>query len=52
MIVGFFIINCALAIIETLQNPILGDNFGMDVKWASYIFLVSLSFFPLAAVAM
>ena len=52
MIPAFFVINCMFAAIETLQNPILADNFGMSVKWAAYIFLASLIFFPVSVLAM
>ena len=52
MIVAFFVINCMFAAVETLLNPILSDNFGMEVAWISYMFLASLSFFPLAVLTM
>jgi len=52
MIAAFFVINCMFAAVETLQNPILADNFGMSVEWASYIFFISLFFFPVAVLTM
>ena len=52
MIATFFVINSMFAAIETLQNPILADNFGMSVKWGSYIFFISFFFFPVAVLAM
>jgi len=39
---AFFVINWAFTILETLQNPILSDTFGLNIKYTSYVFIGTL----------
>ena len=38
----FFVVNTFFAVLETEENPILSDNFGLDIKYSSYIIMGSL----------
>ena len=42
LIVAFFVINWYFAVLETLENPILSDNFGFSIEYNSYVFLATL----------
>jgi hypothetical protein len=44
-VAAFFVINCYFAVLETLVNPVLSDNFGFDVEYDSYAFFGALIFF-------
>ena len=49
LIGAFFVINWYFAVVETLLNPVLGDNFGFDVLFNSYAFVGTLLFFTSGA---
>ena len=49
LIFSYFIVNLYLGIAVALTNPVLGDNFGLDVKYDSYVFVGSLGFFAAGA---
>ena len=36
---AFFLGNSYFIVLESLQNPVLGDNFGLSIKYNSYVFL-------------
>ena len=40
------------AIIETLENPVLSGNFGLTIKYQSYIFIATLGMHALSVIAM
>ncbi len=35
---AFFSVNWLYSVLDTLENPILGDNFGLTIKYTSYVF--------------
>ena len=37
-VIAFFIINFGFTMIEALLNPFLGDNFGFNIEYISYVF--------------
>ena len=48
----FFILGCNVSIVETLQNPILSDQFGLNVKATSYVFIGVLSIYLVSIIVM
>ena len=45
-VIAFFIVNFGFSLIEALVNPFLGDNFGLNIEYISYVFSgVVASFF-------
>ena len=50
MVIAFTLANWHYAVLGTLQNPILADNFGLDIEYISYIFFCFLAMYLLASV--
>ena len=48
IIIAFVLVNSQLTVLETLQNPILADNFGLEIKYLSYIFIAVTVFYFIA----
>ena len=46
---AFSLTNWQFAVLDTLQNPILADNFGLDIEYISYIFMCFLIFYFFAS---
>ena len=46
LVLFFIVLNFGFSMIEALLSPFLGDNFGLNIEFISYVFLgVSLVFF-------
>ena len=52
LVVAFFVVNWYFGMSEALTNPVLGDNFGFDVEYDSYVFVGSLTFFGTANIVV
>ena len=51
-IFAFMVIGWVTAIMETLENPVLSGNFGLTIKYQSYIFIATLGMYTLSNITM
>ena len=48
IIIGFFAVNTQFAVLESQENPILSDSFGLNIQYTSYILAGTLVLYGVA----
>ena len=52
LILSFFVVNLHFSVVDSLENPILSDTFGLDIDSIPLVFIATLIFYTSSNYAM